>query len=223
MTKKVFCILCIFIILVNCSTLSAGGLKSEKIEGIIGRQLEIDNFRVNTELEIRAFAGQSSRFEFTYYYQKPDKVHLESRDFVLLPREAVRTLQPDFFNPVRYTYSYLRVEEECQLFEFIPVDDEEKYRLILWVEPEESQIKHAEIFFMMGNYQEEFAVQIDYEQIEGYSLPVYVEGKVAVPTKFGMGGEIKETTEGSFILNLRNYRINRAFPRSIEKILNDLA
>jgi len=220
MTKKVFCILCIFIILVNCSTLSAGGLKSEKIEGIIGRQLEIDNFRVNTELEIRAFAGQSSRFEFTYYYQKPDRIHLDSEDFVLLPKEAVKTLQPNFINIEQYDYSYLKAEGKCQLFHFEPVDKEEKYRLILWLVPAESMLEHAEIFFRMDKYTDEFAVQIDFEVVDTYSLPVYVEGQLAVPTKYGMGGEIKESTEGSFFLTLNNYEINKGFPPEIQKKFN---
>ncbi len=216
MFKKVFLLL-IIIFLSNNIIFASGQTPVEKAEGIINKQLEIDNFQVGIGLEITAFKGQNSKFSFTYYYQKPDKIHLETQDFVLLPREAIKTLQPDFFKLDKYEWGYIEKRDDFHLLELNPVDIRENYRLILWIDPDNSQIKHAEIFFRIEGYQDEFAVQIDYEQIEGYSLPVYVEGRLAVPTKFSMGGEIKEFQEGSFTLKLSNYKINAGLPPAVRR------
>ena len=166
MLKKIIFLFCTFVFLLNNTVLSADKFLVEEVEEIINKQLEIETLQVDVKLIIRASAGQESRFEFTYYYQKPDRIHLESEDFVLLPKEAVKTLQPNFINIEQYDYSYLKAEGKCQLFHFEPVDKEEKYRLILWLVPAESMLEHAEIFFRMDKYTDEFAVQIDFEVVD---------------------------------------------------------
>ena len=72
----------------------------------------------------------------------------------------------------------------------------------------------------MADYQEEFNAQIFFAEIGGYSLPVYIEGILVVPTKFALGGEVKEYREGSFSLKLKDYAINIDFPANIRKRLS---
>jgi hypothetical protein len=219
MIKKISLFIIIIIILFNSSILANSKILNEKAENIINKQLEIKDFQTDIILEIAAFSSQYSKFNFTYYYQEPDKIYLETEDFVLLPREAIKTLQPNFFHLDRYNYKYLKTSEKFKLFELQPKENKDKYRLILWLDLEASVVKHAEIFFQIEEYKEEFAVQIDYNQIEGYSLPVYVEGKLAVPTKFSIDGKVKESKKGSFTLELSNYKINSGLPARIKKKL----
>ena len=182
-----------------------------KAKKIINKQLEIKNFQTDIVLKIDAFPGQSSNFHFTYYYKEPDFVYLETQDFVLLPREALKTLQPNFFFLEKYKYIQTKNRDGLYLVELQPKKDKEKYQLILWLDFESMIIKHAEIYFKMENFKEKFSVQIDYKQIRDYSLPVYVTGKLAVPTKFDMNGEIKEYQKGNFTLKLSNYKLNEGF------------
>src|SRR5690554_416558 len=222
MDKKIILFsLLIFFFLLNNSIFAVGA--EFKIEDIVNKQLAIENFQVDIELEILVYQGQNSKFLFTYFYQKPDKVHLETEDFVLLPKGAAETLQPNFFHPARFYHRYLGTKDEFHLFELTPKEEQKKYRLILWVDPEAKLLKQAEIFFTIENHREELAVQIDYGQIEGYSLPVFVRGKLAVPTKFGMYGEVKETQEGSFTLKLSNYKIDTVFPAAVRQKLTSPA
>jgi len=199
--KKIILFLMIFLLF--CNSVSA----SNEICNILNKQLEIEKFQVDVELEITAFADRNLKFMFTYFFQEPDQVHLETQDFVLLPEKVIKTLQPDFFHLARYNYRYIESKERFRLYELRPKNSQESYRIILWLDLEDSLIKRADMFFQIEDYKEEFVVQIDYEQIEGYSLPVYIKGNLPVPTKFGIGGVIKESKKGSFILKLNNYRI----------------
>lgn len=217
MAKKYILFFILGLLCSNCIQASNEGL----IEKIINNQLEVKNFQADIELKITTYTGQNSRFLFTYYYEEPDRVYLETEDFVLLPKEALKTLQPGFFQLDKYNYKYLREEDGLQLFELIPLDKEKEYRLILGLDLGESLIRYGEVFFQMGENQEEFAVQIDFAEIKGYSLPVYVEGRLAIPTKFGIGGEVKELKEGFFNLKLSDYYINRDFPEKIKERLNN--
>src|SRR5690554_5114103 len=179
---------------------------------ILEKQQEIKNFRVEVVLEICTYAGQNSEFFFTYYYEEPDKIYLETDDFVLLPKEALKTLQPAFFQADKYSFNYLGKEEGLDILELIPLDKGERYRLLLAIDSGNSQIRSGELFFQMADYQEEFNAQIFFAEIGGYSLPVYIEGILVVPTKFALGGEVKEYREGSFSLKLKDYAINIDFP-----------
>jgi len=187
---------------------------------ILEKQQEIKNFRVEVVLEICTYAGQNSEFFFTYYYEEPDKIYLETDDFVLLPKEALKTLQPAFFQADKYSFNYLGKEEGLDILELIPLDKGERYRLLLAIDSGNSQIRSGELFFQMADYQEEFNAQIFFAEIGGYSLPVYIEGILVVPTKFALGGEVKEYREGSFSLKLKDYAINIDFPANIRKRLS---
>ncbi|HHU92743.1 MAG TPA: hypothetical protein GXZ20_06355 [Halanaerobiaceae bacterium] len=186
-------------------------------DSIIGKQEEIKNFKVDIELAISTYSGQNSEFFFTYYYEEPDRIYLETDDYVLLPKDALKTLQPGFFQLDKYEYNYLGQKEGLHILELIPLDRQEKYRMVLALDPEKALIRAGELFFQMGNYQEEFKVLVDFAEIEGYSLPVYIEGKLAVPAKFGIGSDIKEYREGTFWLKLKDYSINIVLPESIKK------
>lgn len=186
-------------------------------DSIIGKQEEIKNFKVDIELAISTYSGQNSEFFFTYYYEEPDRIYLETDDYVLLPKDALKTLQPGFFQLDKYEYNYLGQKEGLHILELIPLDRQEKYRMVLALDPEKALIRAGELFFQMGNYQEEFKVLVDFAEIEGYSLPVYIEGKLAVSAKFGIGSEIKEYREGTFWLKLKDYSINIVLPESIKK------
>lgn len=187
---------------------------------ILEKQQEIKNFRMEVVLEICTYAGQNSEFFFTYYYEEPDKIYLETDDFVLLPKEALKTLQPAFFQADKYSFNYLGKEEGLDILELIPLDKGERYRLLLAIDSGNSQIRSGELFFQMADYQEEFNAQIFFAEIGGYSLPVYIEGILVVPTKFALGGEVKEYREGSFSLKLKDYAINIDFPANIRKRLS---
>ncbi len=214
--KKVILILTFF--LLACFTLLAVDpvLPLEILE----KQQEIKNFKVDVELVISTHAGQDSEFFFTYYYEEPDKIYLETDDFVLLPKEALKTMQPSFFQADKYSFNYLGKKEGLDILELIPLDKGEKYRLYLAIDSGNSIIRSGELFFQMANYREEFNAIIYFADIDGYALPVYIEGELAVPTKFAIGGEIKEYREGSFHLKLKDYAINIEFPEKIKKSLS---
>jgi len=217
MYKKIIVLSFIIILLFNISIIASTKIMDVKAKNIINKQLEIKDFQTDIELNIDAFPGQSSKFNFTYYYREPDFVYLETQDFVLLPREAIKTLQPNFFFLEKYNHIHTKKKEGLYLVELQPKEEKEKYRLILWLDYENMLIKHAEIYFKMEDFKEKFSVQIDYTKIDDYSLPVYVKGKLAVPTKFDMNGEIKESQEGNFSLKLSNYKLNKGLPKQIIK------
>ena len=100
---------------------------------ILEKQQEIKNFRVEVVLEICTYAGQNSEFFFTYYYEEPDKIYLETDDFVLLPKEALKTLQPAFFQADKYSFNYLGKEEGLDILELIPLDKGGKDTAWCWL------------------------------------------------------------------------------------------
>ena len=86
---------------------------------ILEKQQEIKNFKVDVELVISTRAGQDSEFFFTYYYEEPDKIYMETDNFVLLPKEALKTMQPSFFQADKYSFNYLGKKEELDILELI--------------------------------------------------------------------------------------------------------
>jgi len=97
MYKKIIILIFISIFLINGSIMAGNETINTKAKKIINKQLEIKNFQTDIVLKIDTFPEQSSNFYFTYYYKEPDFVYLETQDFVLLPREVLKTLQPNFF------------------------------------------------------------------------------------------------------------------------------
>lgn len=196
--------------------------QNNEIEEITARQQEIKNFQTDADLTVKIFSKQSSSFEFTYYYHEPDLVHLETEDFVLLPTEPLKSLQPSFLKLENYDITLVsNKKENINLYQLDPIKADKKYWIKIWINLSEKQIEKAEIFFIIPSYKKEFSLEVEYSQIEGYSMPVSIQGTIAIPAKFSMNDKVKEFNKGDFDLKLHNYKINQNFPPGIMKKLKD--
>ena len=190
------------------------------IKQIMDRQQEVKNFKTDAKLNIKFSGKQNSSFNFTYYYHEPDLVHLETTDFVLLPTEPLQSLQPSFFKLDNYQLDFKGIEQkDLAHFLLTPHSNKEKFWIEIWINTVENNIDKAEVYFTIPTYDKTFSLNVHYQQINGYSMPATIKGKIAIPAKFSKNGSIKKFHEGYFDLKLDNYKINQGFSPKIMKKL----
>jgi len=193
-------------------------------EKIISRQMGIDNFQVDISMEVSFSSEQRSSFKFTYYFQQPDLVHVRTTDFVLLPTDSLKAMQPGFFQLENYQLRYKqRVQKktyEGHVFELIPRDPRESYTVSLCIDPEAEMIRESHITVRMPSLTDEFDIEVEYADFGSYSMPVRIKGEIAIPKKLSHHGEMKDFSRGAFELKLHNYRINQGLPARVKKKLN---
>lgn len=220
----IFAVILFFPILIffNNTITSANEEIYNKLYNIMEQQQQIKNFQTEAHLNIKAFSKQNSSFNFIYYYHEPDFIHLETKDFVLLPTEPLKSLQPDFFDLKNYHPEYEgKQKDSSHLFYLTPVNNNKKFRIKIWVNIPQKKIVRAKVFFIIDAYQKEFSLNVRYHQIKNYSMPISIQGKIAIPTKFSTDGKIKKFNEGYFDLKLSNYKINQGLPPEIMEKYNN--
>ena len=193
-----------------------------KIYQVMEKQQKIKTFQTDADLNIEAYSQKSS-FNFTYYYHEPNRVHLDTENFVLLPTEPLKSLQPSFFKLSNYQIDFIgstnHKGEKLNRIQLTPKKENNKFWIKIWINTEKEKIEKAKIFFTMPSFEKEFALNVQYQLINGFSMPVTVKGHIAIPTRIKMNGQIKDFQEGLFDLTLSNYRINQEFPPDIMRKL----
>ena len=220
----IFLFISTFILINFEAAIASEPVYNQQIKKIMKRQQEIKNFQTDANLEIKIFSGQKSTFNFQYFYHEPDLVHLETNDFVLLPTEPLKSLEPSFLKLENYNINCLNKKDKnsLKIYELHPIKKKESnYYIKIWIDISKNQIEKAVIFFHIPAYEKEFSLNVNYKEISGYSMPITIQGNIAIPAKFGMKGKIKEFNRGYFDLKLKNYKINQGFSPNIMKKLKN--
>lgn len=182
---------------------------------VITQQMQLDNFTVDVFLKVNFSSEQKSEFNFKYHFKKPDLTYIDTTDFVLLPTETLKSLHPSFFQLENYHLSFVDKKGNNYQFELKPRDPRKNFIIHLWIDRKEKYIKQARISFKTPSVNEVFYLTARYKKMDTFSMPVEVEGNLAIPTKFNSEWQIKDFKEGSFHLSLKNYKINRGIPAPI--------
>jgi outer membrane lipoprotein-sorting protein len=162
------------------------------------------------------------------YYKYPDKVHVETRGFALLPKRAA-SFDPGAFIGDRFTSVYMKSEKlgssVMDVIKTIPNDANSDIVLsTFWIDAKKMQIRKLEINSKSGG---SFQVVMDYN-----NLPFDLPQKLTVAFDMkemnmpkNMTGEMpkkdksskKEAGKGKVTITYSNYRVNKGIDDKVFK------
>jgi len=162
------------------------------------------------------------------YFKQPNKVHLESEGFALLPKEGM-DFSPAGLLKDEYTAIYQRADTidgyKTDVIKIIPLSDASNVILTtLWIDETKHIIRRVESSPKIGGT---FSIELKYESSKsGYPLPskmIFTFNVDRMNLPKGMAGELnenkdkdeKKTTTGKVFISYKNYKINKGIPDSV--------
>jgi len=181
----------------------------------------LDDYKVDIEATVAMQGLSVPKMTATMYYKKPDKVHIESEGFAMLPRDAVG------FNPAAFekdAYDAVIQGKEsirgipCTKLKLLARDDSIRLqRATLYVDESRNVVMR-----MDADPGEGASVQADfsYSKVNGkYWLPKGIEIVMASPMRFRRPNMKKqadgEDSKATITIRYRNYAVNKGLSDSL--------
>lgn len=213
-------------------TVSAAG--SEPTAEDIVRHLQsafsaIEDYTVRMDIKTDIRGVNIPEMEVKAFFEQPDKVHLESKGFAMLPREGV-LINPNRFNPDDFYMSVLGKEmlgsREIFKLELVPRREGIRVRkMILWIDSVRWIILKTDSITWQGQSVE---VEFQYEHfLNRYWLPVKAVAEVDLASFKGFSSfhdrpdwdqsrrTEPEERKGTITIRFHDYRINEGIPDSV--------
>jgi len=191
---------------------------------------EVEDYTVRLHAEIDMEQVRVPPMDVTVYFKQPDKIHLQSKGFAMLPREGI-FMNPNRFSKENFYMSLLGKETlknvETYKIELVPRKEEIKVRkLTIWVDPERWIFLKVHTISWRGQ-----SAQVDFEYTQfqdNYWLPVRATATINLKEFKGfshffhkMPGRERENAAGSgaktgrITIQFSDYKINVGLSDSI--------
>ncbi len=182
---------------------------------------KIKDYVVTLEATVKMEGVHIPRREATLFYKKPDKIHIESKGLMFLPRQPM-VLNAHYLRE-KFTPSGVQKEatsEDHVLYRLtlVPKEEVAGVRIEIWVEDTHWSVKKMEITrFKGGN----LVAHVEYMMIKGkYWLPKKVLVELTIPVShrrpyfFEGSGEVEDWKEnesqkprkGTVTISFKDYR-----------------
>jgi len=194
---------------------------------------KIEDYKVDVKIKVDVYFLKMPDREATIFYKQPDKIHIESEGFALLPKEGLN------FSPLgllesKYSAFYEREDTikgiTTTKIKIIPLESSSDVILsTLWVDTRRNIIMKVESSRKpLGT----FVIDLDYLKTEqGYWLPssmvfTFSVDQSVLPRGFNVDadseskGTMKDSTKtetGTVYLNYSNYKVNTGLSDEIFK------
>ena len=198
------------------------------LENVKNQFDEIEDYQVDIKVKVDIDFLKMSDRKATLFYKKPDKIHIESDNFAMLPKSGLN-FSPFGFLDFKYSAFYGREDTidgvQTAVIKVIPLDGTADVILTtLWIDTERNLILKVE---SARRPQGTFTVGLEYSEIDGkYWLPssivfVFTIDPGLFPGRFlGSKGDDKdeenkdldESTTGTVYLSYSNYKVNIGLP-----------
>lgn len=189
---------------------------------------EITDYIVQIHAELNMEDVQIPPMDVKVYFRKPDKVHLESEGFAMLPREGL-FINPGSFNEDNFYISFAGKDtiqaQPVYKLDLIPKKDEIKVKkMSLWVSNDEWLVMKISATGWQGHVSK---IAFEYKKIDDkYHLPISAEADISMPGRKRMPpgmndiapDEKDKSREGKLLIQFSNYKINSGFS---DKIFED--
>jgi len=184
----------------------------------------IEDYQVDIKVKVDIDFLKMSDRKATLFYKKPDKIHIESDNFAMLPKSGLN-FSPLGFLDYKYSAFYVREDTidgvQTSVVKVIPLDGTADVILTtLWIDTERNLILQVE---SARRPQGTFTVGLEYSEIDGkYWLPssivfVFTIDPGLFPGRFlgsqkddseGEKKDLDESMTGTVYLNYSNYKVN---------------
>ena len=191
---------------------------------------EVKDYVVDIDIKVDVDFLKVPDSKAKIYYKQPDKVHLESESFALLPKEGL-DFSPLGLLEEKYTAIYEKEDtvdgNKTAVIKVIPLEDESNVVLTtLWIDEAKHIIRRVESTPKMGGT---FSIELKYDKsgtkhpLPASMLFTFKVDKMELPK--GISGEYNEkeskskdkkrSTTGKVSVTYSNYKVNKGIPDSV--------
>ena len=184
----------------------------------------IEDYRVDLRARVDMQGLSVPEMTATVFYKKPDRMHVESEGFAMLPRDAV-AFRPTMFEKDQYDM-VIQGSEKIRGYECVKVrlfarsDTIRLQRAMLYVDPVRNLILRADIDPGQGSSAQ---VDMTYTQVDDtFWLPARIEVTMDSPMRFRSPGLKPQSGDrkahddpARIIVRYGNYIVNRGIPDSV--------
>jgi len=219
----------LFLLLISFNFSTAQKKDPDKILEEAKKTFEIVNdYVVDVNIKVDVDFLKVPETEAKIYYKEPNKVHLESDGFALLPKDGMD------FSPLgllkdEYTAIYERTDtiegNKTDVVKVIPLGDANDIILTtLWIDESMHIIRKVESTPKIGGT---FKIELKYDISKTeFPLPssmIFTFNIDRMNLPKGMGGELnenkpkdeKKTSTGKVYITYKNYKVNKGIPDSV--------
>jgi len=189
---------------------------------------KVEDYQVNVKIKVDVDFLKMPDREATIFYKKPDKFHIDSENFAMLPKSGLNFSPLGFLN-YKYTAFYERTDTIngtlTSVVKVIPLEGSADVILsTFWVDTTRNLILKVE---SSRKPQGTFIIDLKYlKTSEGFWLPSslvfsFTVDRSLIPKRFNETGDSKSTEKkkdsdepetGKVYLNYSNYRVNKGLP-----------
>lgn len=203
----------------------------EIINGVIVNFNKVKDYQVDVNIKVDVEFLKVPDSKAKIYFKQPDKVHLESEGFALLPKDGI-DFSPSILAKKNYTAIY---EKEVildgvntSIVKIIPTADQGNVILsTLWIDQKKQLIRKVESTTKTNGT---FTINFSYDENLKYPLPAKIVfsfnlDQMNIPKVFNddsnsdqpkkKNKRLNSTTKGQVIISYFNYVINKCIPDSI--------
>jgi outer membrane lipoprotein-sorting protein len=196
---------------------------------------EVKDYIVNVKIKIDVDFLKAPVSEAKIYFKQPDKIHIESENFALLPKEGIN-FSPMSLLKGNYTAIYEKKDTvdgiETAVIRIIPLEENSNVVLTtLWIDQSKNFIRKVESTTKANG---SFSIDLNYKSsIDDYPLPSSMIFTFNINRNMmnrGMQGKLngeeknkeQKSTTGKVYINYSDYKVNQGLPDSIfEKKKNE--
>lgn len=182
---------------------------------------------INVKVDINFLKVPDS--EAKIYFKEPDKIHFESENFALLPKEGLN-FSPFALLSKKYTAIFEKYENidgiNTTVIKIIPLNDQSDVILTtLWIDESRNVIKKVESSTRIGGT---YSIELKYNKPNNnYPLPssmvfTFNADKMNIPKEIKEDSEPEEgkknkrkSTTGKVYVTYKNYKVNVNIPEEI--------
>lgn len=221
----------IYILLIVTSIIAQSKNPNEIINEVISNFSKVKDYQVDVNIKVDIEFLKVPDSKAKIYFKQPDKIHLESEGFALLPKDGL-DFSPSSLVKKNYTAIY---EQDVMLdgintsiVKVIPIGDQGNVILsTLWIDQSKKIIRKVESTTKTNGT---FSINFFYDDNLKYPLPSKIIfsfniDQMNIPNAFGdepnadqpkkKKGRFNSTTKGQVIVTYSNYKVNKGIPDSI--------
>ncbi|HKI78418.1 MAG TPA: hypothetical protein VKA26_07740 [Ignavibacteriaceae bacterium] len=220
----------LFFLIIFCACISGQSKDPDKILDDIKKSYgEIKDYQVDVEIKIDVSFLKVPDTKAKIYFKQPDKTHIESKGFALLPKSAL-DISPTSLLKGKYTALFDHFEDyegiPTAVVKTIPLGETKDIILTtFWVDQAKDILRKVEISTKTsGTFSINFKYddKTKFQQLPSSIVFSFDVGKLNLPKKFSGGGNPDKADEkdykpqiGRVYINYSNYIVNEGIPDSV--------
>lgn len=223
--------LILLIVFLNYLGLAQSKDPDEIVKNVVDKFNSVKDYQVDLSIKVDIDFLKVPDSKAKIYFKQPDKVHLESEGFALLPKDGLN-FSPAYLARKDYTAIYERDVDldgfQTSLVKVIPTGDKGNVILsTLWIDQKKNVIRKVETTTKTNGT---FSMDFFYDESLNYPLPnkiifLFNIDQLNLPDVLNNGqnattskkkkGRLNSTTKGRVIVTYTNYVVNKGIADSI--------